>query len=431
VPVPDINAHILERFGQDLSPEARKHLEDQATAQKNSLSVLGGNALAAAGDVIAGRAPDTGRLDRQRAQIDEDTTGRFDKAKELVLRDMAASDKLEDRERLRTIQGREDAAYGRGEEDRLKAADPNDPRASDAREMINFVRKKLGLTDSRLDGLGIDQLSKHPMYNKAVELWEKEKMANRPVSMGGYLPGDDKAMAQGVRMAQGLEPVESELPLEGRSPKALQQLGTMVGAAHGRQNTEVQRHRLGGKELENVRGTMTVLNNLEGIGKNLPGWDTGLVKNKADLLKWYGGFDDPQKAAIRTQLGLNLADYIKSISGAAVNENERHFLEGLTPGPNDDEDTLFSKMEAFRNYNEDKLNTMLETYGKVGDKNVSGVAPAMESLGIGGAPKAAPAPVAAPAGQTVRFQANGKLYNLPAEKVAAFLAKYPDAKKVE
>lgn len=395
----------MERFGQDLSPEARQKLSDEAERQKHSFSVVGGGLLSGLGDVIAGRRPSDEPLQKKRAQIDEDTTGRFDKAKELVLRDLAASDKLEDRERLRTIQGREDTAYGRGEEDLAKNRDPNDPRAADAREMIKWASGKIGLPASNLDSLGIEQLSKHPFYGKAAELWEKEKMANRPAAMGGYGPGDAPFLNSVFDMARGIKPPDAPIDTHNVSPKALQNGITGAGAAKGRDNTQNRFATLRGKPLQDYTSMAQVLTNLDGISAKLPGWDTGFLKNKANRLAWYAGMDDPKRAAINTQLGLNLADYIKSISGTAVNENERAFLTSITPNADTDEDTLYENLNAFQDYVQHKMDTTLNA-DQTGGYNVGPargmaeqkgwLAPAAPETAPAAAPKVAPA--APPAG---------------------------------
>lgn len=364
----NIHAQILKKYGQDFSPEARAAVEAKANQQKNSFGVVGGGLLSALGNVIGGNKPDFSPLEKRRAQIDAETTGEFDKKREQAVKDYLLGNAMEDRGFKNKVA---ETTFGDSQTDRTREkgfeAQSDDPNSPESQELQNFymeVRKTDNLGGVNIHKIPATQL--RPLLDQAIKM----RQATRPAAMGGYGPDDAAVLQAGARIAQGLVPVTEDVDLSKASPKASQQFGTLAGAARGRENTQQRFKTLRGKDLADLRNIAGVLAQTDAIGEGLPGWDTGFVKNRADMLKWYGGWDDPTKAKIRSQLGLNLAEYIKSISGTAVNPDERKFLTSVTPNADDDEDTLFAKLETFRDYNETKLNNFLNVTGDVGQYNV-------------------------------------------------------------
>lgn len=421
-----------------MSAEAREKLAAEAERQKNSARVVGGSLLGGLGDVIAGRRPDESRLQKRRDQIDEDTTGKFDKAKQLLLQDLEASNREEDRQRARVIRGREDQGYERSEGDILKNRDPNDQRATDAREMIKWASGKIGLPASNLDNLGIEQLSKHPLYDKAAELWEKEKMANRPASMGGYMPGDAdlfKALIHGN--LTGEVPKPEELPTANTSPKGLAAGVTASGAMRGRTNAQERFETPRALVQKKLSDVSDVLVGLDDMGHDLPNWNPGLLRNRVDALTWYGGLNDPQKAAVRTRMSLIGDQYRRSITGQAAGEQELARIMRTVPNPDDTNETAAAKLAEFQNYfrgqfgqevaNGRASKFQMGGWEQMGGEN--GWLDKVEALTEKPAPGSPVAKGEAPIGPT-RFRANGKTYTIPAEKIEAFMAKFPDAEKL-
>ncbi len=370
----NIHAQILKRFGKDISPEARAKVAEAAASKKKWLALPA--LVSGIGQAYAGSAnPNLKAVTDKAAQIDDETTGQFDRDREQVVKDYVLGQKsAQDQtkfEQDNTKFGQQQTVFEQGQAERAEGRDPAAPMADDAREMISWVGNKLGIPPTKLEGLGVEQLSKHPLYDKAVELWAKEKMANRPVGMGGFGPGDAPFLEHLIGINTGQKPLEIP-PTDGVSPKALAAGVTATGAARGRANTDSRFRTLRGKELEDFQGLTVALGNLDKIGANLPGWDTGFVKNKANRLAWYAGMDSPQRAKINTQLGINLAEYIKSVSGTAASDNERAYLEAIAPNASDDEDTLFAKMEGFQDFLEGKLETTIKADKSVGGYNMDG-----------------------------------------------------------
>ena len=65
------------------------------------------------------------------------------------------------------------------------------------------------------------------------------------------------------------------------------------------------------------------------------------------MREWFGEAD-PKRVEFNSNVGQNLADYIKSISGATVTNAERDTLMKLIPGVADDDEEFNAKLKALR-----------------------------------------------------------------------------------
>lgn len=358
----NISAQIMKKFGQNFSPEQRLKLQEEANRRKLGQAVPDAIAQWAAG--MRGKPGDADEsIQRKMLAIDDETTGDFDRRKEQAVRDYVMGQNMEKF-------GQQQTVFDQAQEDRAEGRDPTSPMADDARNMINWVGTKLGMDPAKLEGMGIEQLKQHPNYDQAVNLYTKEKIANRPTGMGGFGPDDQPFMVNLFDIARGVKPPDTPVDTSKVSPKALAAGATAGGAARGRANAQNRWSTLRGKPLQDFTAMAQVLTSLDSIAEKLPGWDTGFLKNKANRLAWYAGMDDPKRAQINTTLGLQLAEYIKSVSGTAVNPDERAFLTSITPNADTDEDSLYNNMAAFQEYIQEKMNTALEA-DKVGGYNVA------------------------------------------------------------
>lgn len=179
-------------------------------------------------------------------------------------------------------------------------------------------------------------------------------------------PGDADFL---VQVADNIEAGDYTMPevSEDVSGPAIDKAMIRIGQARRDNAADEHRKRLRGPALEKIRGNATIIVRAENIGKKLPGWKTGFASNRADLLAWYVGRNDPEKAAIRTELGLNLADLIKEKSGTAASDTERQFLTQITPNIEDSIDALSAKLESFTNYYANDLSVTRAVYERLGD----------------------------------------------------------------
>lgn len=115
-----------------------------------------------------------------------------------------------------------------------------------------------------------------------------------------------------------------------------------------------------GGTLKTVTDLGATMGQLDAIKLDMPGFKTGYLANKADLVKWYGSLNDPDRARTRTELGLLLAQYVKTMSGAQVSEDESKRLQALIPNENDGPVQLLSKFVEFRDWTARNLNTTID-----------------------------------------------------------------------
>lgn len=83
------------------------------------------------------------------------------------------------------------------------------------------------------------------------------------------------------------------------------------------------------------------------------------------------GWDDPKVTAFRAQVGEQLADYVKSKTGAAASNQERAFLMDNIPNMSDNDETFTEKLRRFKMKAEQIRARTLQNIEAQG-KNVSG-----------------------------------------------------------
>lgn len=97
--------------------------------------------------------------------------------------------------------------------------------------------------------------------------------------------------------------------------------------------------------------------------------DTGPLSSMQSDIAQKLGIDNADKSAFKAQVGEQLASYIKSISGAAVSDQERAFLLKNIPSLSDNDDTFNKKLDTLEARLEMNRNNHLKNTTKMG-KNV-------------------------------------------------------------
>jgi hypothetical protein len=142
-------------------------------------------------------------------------------------------------------------------------------------------------------------------------------------------------------------------------------------------NKKIQQDELSDKQTEQI----AELNNIENIANRIkeikPKVNTGPVASRLkDLSSAALGDTGPGVSqdfiALRQLTGINLADYIKSISAATVTDKERQILIKNIPNMNDDDTTFNTKMKEFEKTLNEVKQTKLANIKKFQGKDVSG-----------------------------------------------------------
>lgn len=116
-------------------------------------------------------------------------------------------------------------------------------------------------------------------------------------------------------------------------------------------------------DITNFDQALSTLSNIEGIKKQ---FDTGPLSGRLNSLAAAFGMDDAKFSAFRAEVGDQLAQYIKSISGAAVSDNERKELLKNLPSVNDNDKTFLSKLKMTKDRLERNQRIYLENLNKRG-----------------------------------------------------------------
>lgn len=123
------------------------------------------------------------------------------------------------------------------------------------------------------------------------------------------------------------------------------------------------------KQISDITTLDNALEGIRSIKQQKPQFDTGPIAGRTNAVAGFLGMSDPKKTAFRAQVGEQLAQYIKSISGAAVSENERQALLQNLPTMNDSDSAFDAKLKVV----EDRLNHHKNNYLNnlsLGGKNV-------------------------------------------------------------
>lgn len=95
-------------------------------------------------------------------------------------------------------------------------------------------------------------------------------------------------------------------------------------------------------------------------------YNTGWFSNMANGAAQWVNLDDAKKSAFKAEVGSNLADYVRSISGTAASDNERKTLQTLMPSFRDDDDTFMEKLNKFEEKAKEFRNNHVTNMRKLG-----------------------------------------------------------------
>jgi hypothetical protein len=122
--------------------------------------------------------------------------------------------------------------------------------------------------------------------------------------------------------------------------------------------TEVQ----GVIELQGARGLLDQLGSM----KERENIDTGPIANAIDWMRSKVGVGDPKRVEFKALVGTQIAEYIKSISGATVSEPERAQLLQNVPTANDNDEAFMAKLATVKRLLDNKLATTRRAFEATG-----------------------------------------------------------------
>jgi hypothetical protein len=94
--------------------------------------------------------------------------------------------------------------------------------------------------------------------------------------------------------------------------------------------------------------------------------DTGPIANAIDWTRSKIGVGDPKRVEFKALIGTQIAEYIKSISGATVSEPERANLLQNVPTAGDNDEAFMAKLATVKSLIDTKLKTKREAFAATG-----------------------------------------------------------------
>jgi hypothetical protein len=94
--------------------------------------------------------------------------------------------------------------------------------------------------------------------------------------------------------------------------------------------------------------------------------DTGPIANATDWIRSKIGVGDPKRVEFKALIGTQIAEYIKSISGATVSEPERASLLENVPTAGDNDEAFMAKLATVKSLIDTKLKTKREAFAATG-----------------------------------------------------------------
>lgn len=192
--------------------------------------------------------------------------------------------------------------------------DPNSRLVNIAKKTIKAFDKKGLITDEDMDNMN---------YSKLTEVANLLKQ-NR---------NDELAAALGwANLAEKKE-----------SNKANRELKEEAAAQR-----KEEKARLSDKQITDITNLDNALDQMGIIESEKKDINTGPIAGRSNSIAKFFGIDDSKVSGFRSSVGSQLADYIKSISGAAVSDNERKFLLDNMPNMNDSDETFLTKLNIVK-----------------------------------------------------------------------------------
>lgn len=120
------------------------------------------------------------------------------------------------------------------------------------------------------------------------------------------------------------------------------------------------------KQVKEFTDFDNALDSIKSIRSQKGQFDTGPLAGRMNSVAGLVGLDDADKTAFRSQVQDQLAQYIKSISGGAVSDQERASLIQNIPTMNDNDETFQRKLDVLEQRLERNRKNALENANKMG-----------------------------------------------------------------
>lgn len=198
--------------------------------------------------------------------------------------------------------------------------DPSSPIAKVYKNFLkqNFKKDLPGMSEEEIDALSPQRSA------ELVKMITDKKRAEQDSSI------DWARLAQQDRLAKDTIEARKELQTEKIEDK------------------NKEKAKLSDKQTSDLANLDQALDQMGIIAIEKSDIDTGPLASARNSFAQTFGIDNSEVSTFRARVGSQLADYIKSISGAAVSDNERAFLLKNMPVLSDKDDTFIAKLNMVK-----------------------------------------------------------------------------------
>lgn len=238
--------------------------------------------------------------------------------------------------------------------DLKKQLDENDPNSAVSVNLRLQLKQKLEANRQAQKAMGL------PVSNSDIPGFDK--MTAAQIKDSGLSKGlDETSLSQMLLRLKSTEQRDQDLQLKEKAEQRRRE---------GFEFTKSQKDELSDKQLQDITSQDNAIKFIDEIRnyKAQNKIETGQLADKRNQAGQLVNIDDPKVSTFRAMVGQQLADYVKSISGAAVSDQERAILEKLVPKMNDSEATFASKLDQLQTklnkFKENELQMMKKGQGK-------------------------------------------------------------------
>lgn len=233
-----------------------------------------------------------------------------------------------------------------------KKLDENDPNSAISQYAKMQAEQQMAVNRQTQKAMGI------PVSSEQISL-PKNVTAAQLKEMGLYKgEGVDSLRLMSILQRQ------QDLELKGKAEERRTQ---------GQEFSQAQKNELSDKQLKDITSQDNAINFINDIRsfKEQNKIDVGQLADKRNLAAQAVNMDDPKVSTFRAMVGQQLAEYVKSISGAAVSDQERAILAKLIPKMDDSNETFNAKLDQLQGKLSKFKDRELDLVSKAQGKDVS------------------------------------------------------------
>lgn len=219
--------------------------------------------------------------------------------------------------------------------------------------------RRIAMADDRLGELDDDAVRAVMLEAQGEESMRKQKMATEE-QKAAALSRSNQPKPGVLRPKAPLSPEAIRMrDAKLREAEARAKIAEREAAGDGGKGGAPPKPALTAGEVEPIVELQGARNLMEQLGrmKTEGDIDTGPIANAIDWLRSKAGIGDPKRVEFKAMVGTQIAEYIKSISGATVSESERAALLENVPTASDNDESFMAKLATVKRMIDNKLAT--------------------------------------------------------------------------